>query len=102
MQVADVLGVVVAGDDEHREAVLEQGLEVALGGGELARVTLLGEVAADHHQVGVEGDRLLDRRLQQLTVEEGRPAVQVGHLGDDELATRHLDPSVRERPGTPS
>ena len=75
----------------------EQRVEIVLGQAELAGVALLGEVAPDDDEVGVEADDLVDGGLEQVSVEERRPTVQIGHLGDDELVAMHAKPSVRDR-----
>ncbi len=89
VEVADVLGVVVAGDHDGREPAHAELGEVLLGLTELVGVAVGGEVAADHHQVGVDGDGLLDGRLEQMWVEVRRAAVDVGELGDDERLSGH-------------
>ncbi len=94
VQVPHVLGVVVAGHDEDVEPPLEQGLQVLLGGAELVGVALGGEVPAHHDQVGVEGQRLVDRGREKVAVEERGAAVEVGQLDDHKLLAGHA-PSVR-------
>jgi hypothetical protein len=89
VQVADVLGVVVPGDDDGAQPGVEQRLEVLLGGAELVGVPVGGEVAADHDEIRLDGDDLAHGRLQQGGVEEGRSAVEVRQLGDQELLARH-------------
>src|SRR5207237_9890319 len=89
VEVADVLGVVVAGDDDGGEVGVEERRQVVLGVAELVGVAVGGEVAADEHEVGGEGPDLLDGMAQELRVEERRPAVDVGELGDQEGVPGH-------------
>src|SRR5437588_7662526 len=107
VQVPDVLGVVVAGDDEGVELGFEEGLDEALGGAELARVALGREIAADDDEVGVQGDGLLDGGVEELGVEVRGSAVQIGELGEDEGVAGHRHVSLgegraRATPGTVS
>ena len=89
MEVSDVLGVVVARDDEGLQLRFEDRLEEALGGAELTGVPLGREVAAHDDQVGMESDRLLYGVVEKIGVEVRRPAMQVGELGDHEGVASH-------------
>ena len=96
MEVADVLGVVVAGNDQCLQLGREERLEEVLGGAELAGVALGGEVSADDDEVGVEGDGLLHRGLEKIAVEVRRSAVQVGKLCDHERVAGHYRESTAQ------
>ena len=83
MDVADVLGVVVARDD-HGEQFVDQGSQRVAGHLELVGVPLLGEIAGDHHHVWLKGEDLLDGVTEQVRVEILGAAVDVRQLGDGE------------------
>ena len=89
MEVAHVLGVVVAGHDERVQPRIEERVEVATRRAELVGVALGGEIATYHHQVGVQRGHFLDARREELAVEVGRAAVQVGELSDHERLAGH-------------
>ena len=82
VDVADVAGVVVARDDDHRLAV--DRVEVALRERVLVLEAVRGQVARDDDDVGRELVRLGDRALEQVRQEELLPAVEVGQLDDRE------------------
>lgn len=85
VDVADVLGVVVARNDHGREPLLQRP-QCVTGGEEFGGVTLLGEVSGDDDQVRGQFQDLIDRVGQEeLRIEERRSAVQIGKLGDDKL-----------------
>ena len=64
---------------------------------ELVRVSLLGEIARHHHNVGGQVEDLFDRELEELPVVERGTTMDVGDLGDRQ-GHRSLPKSVRLRP----
>jgi hypothetical protein len=87
--VADVPGIVVAGDHDHVRAL--QAFEVSLDLLELPPVTLHREVARDGDEVRQEGVGLLDRGQKQLGPEEARSHVNVRYLRYFHLGRPLLD-----------
>src|SRR5207237_9088739 len=77
------------GDDGAGELGVAERRGVGLGVAELVGVAVGGQVAADEDQVGGEGPHLLHGVPQQLLVEERRPAVDIGELGDQEGVPGH-------------
>src|SRR3972149_5890201 len=94
VEVADVLGVVVARNDHGGEPLLQRP-QCITGGEELGGVPLLGEVSGDNDEVRGQLLDLSDRVCQEPGIEERRPAVQIGKLGDYELG--HVRPMLPTR-----
>src|SRR5918997_260264 len=76
--IADVLGVVVAGD--HDDVRAFQPVQVLLRRLELPPVTLHREVAGDCYEIRLQRVGLLERSLQKIQPEEPRSHVDVRHL----------------------
>ena len=82
MDIADVAGVVVA---RHHQQVLALDLvQVALGQQVFLLEALVGEVAGDDHDVGLELVELDDGAVHEVGHEILRTRVHVGDMGDDE------------------
>ena len=95
MDVADVAGVVVAGDDSDGLAL--DLVEVVLGEGVLLLEAERRQVAGADDDVRLQVVDLRDRPLEEVGQKELRAAVQIGDLDDRERVSirdaRSLGPS---------
>jgi hypothetical protein len=88
VNVADVSGVVVAGDD-HDVLALDA-IDVRCGLLELLPVTRVGEVPGDHDSRRVQAVYLDYRPVQELGDKSRIAAVDVAYLADGQPAVVHV------------